>query len=286
RLLSDPNLNVCPDHTSDAWDDIRAGMTRTPDEITTKLDECWTKSNDKLKARWAQQVADDEAEAVAVEAAPQKKLDDDAAAAARVAKEERLEAEKKKPKLGAFDANSEAPSIMQSRISPYAQKKLEKMEYCLLYPFGPGGLSEAASVALSSNDESFRLAWNEDNELTVLAGPSSTAHKNMPRDNQLSWRDFDLAQARFLKEIIRVGWPKSHIEALSQFFYLICNHSDRGLPGGEAALLAYADHIRAEWHRTLGTPESFNIALINDHLLRQIGDDLFIKRRDDALNAL
>ncbi|KAJ7257570.1 hypothetical protein B0H12DRAFT_984626, partial [Mycena haematopus] len=272
RLLSDPNLNMCPDYTSEDFADIRSSLDSADDAAAVQtLVKSWTKNNDKLKAQWAQQVAADKARAIAEERVRTAEAEEAAAVAAERAEEERLEAEKKKPKLGNFDANGNAPAFIEARISPFAQRKLEKMEYCLLWPFTP-----VISPALSSNDDisSVRLTQNDDNGLSVQAGPSSNTHKGMVRDDQLTWREFDLGKSQYLKEITRAGWPKTHVEALSQFFYLICNHSLREQPMGDATLKVYADRTRFEWHQTLGSENSFNIARINESLLAKIGEEL------------
>jgi hypothetical protein len=106
----------------------------------------------------------------------------------------------------------------------------------------------------------------------------------MVRDDQLTWREFELGQSRFTKEIIRANWPKPHVDAITHFFYLICNHSLREQPQGDLTLQTYADRTRYKWHLTLGTPQSFNIARINEGLLAKIGDELFNKRREQAIS--
>ncbi|KAJ6611284.1 hypothetical protein B0H10DRAFT_1711142, partial [Mycena sp. CBHHK59/15] len=115
------------------------------------------------------------------------------------------EVEKKKPQLGDFDVNSAPASFIEARISPFAQKKLEKREYCPLWPFTTGGLNEAAAALISSTDDG--------------------THKNMVRDENLSYREFSLRWHRYIKEIIRANWPKLHVNALAQFFYGLDTHS-------------------------------------------------------------
>ncbi|KAJ6607856.1 hypothetical protein B0H10DRAFT_1736469, partial [Mycena sp. CBHHK59/15] len=281
RLLSNPNTETCPDFSSDDFADVRKDIGPDDQTAIDKLVASWTKGHDKRKDQWAQKVAAEQA----AEDARQKEAEEKAAEAARLAEKERLDVEAKKPKLGSFDENSEAPSFIEARISPFAQRKLEKMEYCVLSPFTPQGLAEAASAALSSSDNisSVRLSQNDDNQLTVQTGPSSTAHKNMLQDDQLSWREFDLGKTRFLKEIIQAGWDQKHCDTLSQFFFHISNHSLREQPNADQILKVYADRTRFAWHQSLGTDNSFNITKINEQLLTKIGDELFNKCREQAL---
>ncbi|KAJ7160663.1 hypothetical protein C8R43DRAFT_881441 [Mycena crocata] len=287
RLLFDPNTFSCPDYASDDFADLRTDIGPDDQSAITKLTESWTKANDKQKAAWRRQVDADEAAEKAEEELRLRTAAEAEEAIAKLAEEERLEAEKKKPKLGDFDANSAPPSFVEARISPFAQKKLEKREYCLLWPFTPQGLAEAATTALSSSDDisSVKLSQNAENQLTVQTGPSATAHKNMVRDDQLSWRNFSLGSNRYIKEIIRAKWPKAHVDALTQFFYLLETHSLREQEHGEQILMIYADRFRLEFFQTLGTPQSFNIARISDTQLTKIGDEYFHKLRASSVTA-
>ncbi|KAK7005445.1 hypothetical protein R3P38DRAFT_2794629 [Favolaschia claudopus] len=209
----------------------------------TKLTKSWTDNNDQLKQLWAAQVETDRQIQAAEEAQRQLEADQDAAEAARVAEEEKLEAEKKKPKLGDFDVNN---------------------------------------ARLSSNDDisSLKLSRNDENQLTVQSGPASSTHKNMARDEHLTWRQFSLGSNRYIKEIVRAGWPRVHVEALTQFFYSLEQHDLHNIEGdGENILKIYADRIRSEWFRTLGSSQSFNIAIIEEKIMSKISDEYFTKKR-------
>ncbi|KAK7000369.1 hypothetical protein R3P38DRAFT_2651698 [Favolaschia claudopus] len=264
RLLIDPNLETCPDFSSDEYQDVRKAF---PDDATaiTALTTGWTKSNDKRKLQWSAQAAEDEA----------------ARQEAENLRQEAEAPEKKKPKLGDFNADNAPPSFVEARISAFAQKKLEKMEYVVLWPFTPTGLQEAASAAISSVEDtsSFRLGTDTNDQLTIHSGPSSATHKSMKPDEDLSWHDFELGHNRFIKEIIRANWSKRHVDALTQFFYLIDTHTLREQKHGEKILITYAARYRLDWHRTLGTDQSFNIARINETMLHKIADEHFYKLR-------
>ncbi|KAJ7092764.1 hypothetical protein C8R44DRAFT_559555, partial [Mycena epipterygia] len=227
RLLSDPNTDTCPDFASEDYDDVRAKIDGDNDAAVTKLTASWTKSNNKKKAQWILQVEGDRAQADANNALRRQEAEKEAADAAKVLEAERLEAEKKKPKLGDFDVNSAPTSFIEARISVFAQRKLERREYCPLYPFTTAGLTVAAAALMSSADDgsSVRLGRSDDNELTFQTGPSSNAHKNMVRDENLTHREFGLGWHHYIKEIDRAGWSKLHIDVLTQFFYGLNTHS-------------------------------------------------------------
>ncbi|KAF7315770.1 Reverse transcriptase ribonuclease h [Mycena indigotica] len=275
RLLSDPNLAICPDFSSDAYDIIRAALTTQNSGITdpiAALQKSWTDNNEKEKERWANQVAADEAERAEQERLRREAEDQAAAAVAQAAEAEKLEAEKKKPKLGDFNITTAPPARLETRLSHYAQKKLEKKEYVYLWPFTPKGLAETEIASLSSADDSstFKLSQNADSELTVLAGPSAGSHKSMRRDQELEFREFELGSNRYLAELPRFNFPEQHVNALAVFFYDVVSHPMRAQAHGEQILLKYADRYREEWFRTLGTPAAFNISLINEDGLERI----------------
>ncbi|KAJ7112897.1 hypothetical protein C8R44DRAFT_741251 [Mycena epipterygia] len=279
RLLSDPNTDTCPDFASEDYDDVRAKIDGDNDAAIAKLTASWTKSNDKKKAQWILQVEGDRAQADADDALRRQEAEKEAADAAKVLEAERLEAEKKKPKLGDFDVNSAPTSFIEARISVFAQRKLERREYCPLYPFTTAGLTEAAAALMSSADDgsSVRLGRSDDNELTFQTGPSSNAHKNMVRDENLTHREFGLGWHRYIKEIDRAGWSKLHIDVLTQFFYGLDTHSLHEQEHGSQIIRIYADRYRLEWFNTLGTANSFNLAIINEGLLTKISNEYFMK---------
>ncbi|KAJ7881258.1 hypothetical protein B0H14DRAFT_2565840 [Mycena olivaceomarginata] len=277
RLLSDPNTTTCPDFSSDAFKTIRlqlAGANGDEAAVISDLQSSWKEDNDRLKVQWDAQVATDRQAQEAEDARLQQEADQATADAARIAEEEKLEAEKKKPKLGDFDVNSAPPSFVESPISPFAQRKLERKEYCPLWPFTPSGLKEAADTAFPPTMMSRRLGSH------AMMKISSPTHKNMTCDEHLTWRQFSLGSNRYIKEIIRARWPEGHVQALTQFFYALDQHDLHSLEDdGENILKIYADRYRADWFRTLGTEQSFNIAIIKEEAIGKIADEYFAKKQ-------
>ncbi|KAJ7740111.1 hypothetical protein B0H16DRAFT_1324632 [Mycena metata] len=286
RLLSDPNLAFCPDFSSDDYEDIRQSIDAddAPAAIA-KLVEAWTKGNERKKAQWVLQAQADRTREEEEEERRQRDLDAAEAEATKLAEKERLEAEKKLPKLGDFDDNSGPSSFVEDRISLFAQKKLERHEYCRLWPFTPAGLAEAATASQSSAEDgsSITLDWGADNQLTFRSGPSSSTHKNMRRDEDLPYREFSLGWHRYVKEIERAKWTPRHVNALKSFFYGLDTHPLREKEHGDQIILIYADRYRYEWFNTLGTDQSFNIAQIDNEKVNQIGHEYFMKLHSSAI---
>ncbi|KAJ7885933.1 hypothetical protein B0H14DRAFT_3431557 [Mycena olivaceomarginata] len=128
RLLSDPNTATCPDFSSDAFKAIRlqlAGANGDKAAAISNLQTPWKEVNDQLKVQWDTQAASERQAQEAENTYLQQEVDQSEADAARIAEEEKLEAEKKRPKLGDCDVNSVPPSFVESPISPFAQRKLD-----------------------------------------------------------------------------------------------------------------------------------------------------------------
>ncbi|KAJ7132616.1 hypothetical protein C8R46DRAFT_923899 [Mycena filopes] len=292
RLLSDPNLAVCPDFASDTFADLRKAINGGADDAAAidMLKLSWVKGNDKDKAQWTIQVAGDQAAADAEELRLQQEADAAKDAAEKVAEQERLDAEKKLPKLGDFSETSGPSVFVEARISAFAQKKLERREYCPLWPFTTAGLNEAAAAVISSSEDAsaITLDRSSDDHLTVRSGPSSATHKNMVRDQDLTYREFSLGSHRYIKEIRRLGWPEKHVQAQSQFFYALDTHSirEQSKEHGDKIVLIYADRYRLEWFQTLGIPgQSFNLAQISPEHLNQVSNDYFRKLHAQTIDS-
>jgi hypothetical protein len=72
----------------------------------------------------------------------------------------------------------------------------------------------------------------------------------------------------------------SIVQALTQFFYALDQHDLHSLEDdGENILKIYADRYRADWFRTLGTEQSFNIAIIKEEAIGKLADEYFAKKR-------
>jgi hypothetical protein len=100
--------------------------------VISDFQSSWKEDNNWLKVQWDAQVATERQAQEAEDASLQQEANQAAADAARIAEEEKLKAEKKKPKLGDFDVKSAPPSFIESPIPPFTQRKLERKEYCLL----------------------------------------------------------------------------------------------------------------------------------------------------------
>ncbi|KAJ6622036.1 hypothetical protein B0H10DRAFT_1653070, partial [Mycena sp. CBHHK59/15] len=128
------------------------------------------------------------------------------------------EAEKKKPKLAAFNADLHVPDYLVPRPSNFAKHKLETFEYC-----------ELCSLALQPLS-AFR------------------ASKHVVHDENLTWGQFSIAKTRLLSAMEAAGWSATHRTTMAIFFYGLETHPFRLRKYGEKVLIIYQARVRRDWH--------------------------------------
>jgi hypothetical protein len=271
RITQNPYLAECPDFTDESFEGLIQTMVspeRTREQAIDGLRAAWQAQNNRKRALWdAQAIADQnrqnepDAQNIAAEPGNQAQVDNDAGDT------------RKKPKLGAFEANTSIGNEITRKPSTFAINKLRDMKYIELYCFSPAGCRDHANQRLSTADEAFSFTYGispdgSANSSLTLKPVSALAHpgKIIP-DESLTWEQVRDAKACYLSHIIEAGWDKSHINALVSFFINLDGHPYNDTPEGKQALVWYQAHAREDWHRKLGTAESFNLALLNDALL-------------------
>ncbi|KAJ7687741.1 hypothetical protein B0H17DRAFT_1136097 [Mycena rosella] len=166
RLTLDPNLESCPDYTSASFKSIRdlivagsaLGTSLSDAEAAGQMTVGWNTEHSARKLLWDAQVKAD-SDQVAADAdarAAQEALTHEAAEAA--AEAERIELEKKKPKLGEFDPTLLIPDFIAPRASNFAKKKLDDKEYVELWYYTKEGCLDAEALRGGVEaDESFGI---------------------------------------------------------------------------------------------------------------------------------
>ncbi|KAJ7050613.1 hypothetical protein C8F01DRAFT_1067614 [Mycena amicta] len=288
RITSDPSLESCPDFISGTFKSIRDlieagsahGTPLSDAEAATQLAASWTAENVGRKLLWDAQVESDAAQAAADAAAIETQANLDKAAAEAAAEVDRLEAEKKKPKLGSFDATLSIPDSLGPRPSSFAKKKLDDMEYVELWYWTKEGCLDAESSRGGVEaDESFGLT--QVGSVISLKSAAYKASKKVVRDEDLSWSQLSVAKSGFLLAIAAAGWPAPHRSALASFFYAIETHNTRSEDDdyAETILVIYQARVRRHWHDMLAQDKGFNVAIFNSNLLKQISKEYHNKLR-------
>ena len=268
RILQNPHLAECPDFGDDSFCDIvlsMVGPDRTREQAIESLRVAWHTQNNRRKAIWDAQIQAQEhrnnPDAPNAAAGNQDQANNDAVETRR------------KPKLGAFSATVSISDEIPLKPSTFAINKLKDMKYIELYCFSPAGCCDHTGQRLSTADEAFGFTYglspdgSSSNALT-LKPVSALAHpgKIVPDEN-LTWEQIWDAKDCYLSHVIEAGWDKTHVDALVSFFINLDSHPYNDTPEGKQALVWYQAHAREDWHRKLGTAESFNLAILNKSLL-------------------
>jgi hypothetical protein len=232
RLTLDPTLESCPDYASASFKSIRdlivtgsvpAGTPLTDAEAATQLMQAWNMEHDTCHT----QVHADAVQAAAGAAALAAQEDTECAAAEAASEAKWLEAEKKKPKLGDFDAALIIPDFLGPCASNFAKKKLDDKQYVELWYWTKEGCLDADSLRAGVKaDESFGITQIS-STLSLKHLTAFKASKKVVHDEDLTWAQLSIAKTGFLAAIEAAGWPKEHRTAVSSFFYAIENHPSR-----------------------------------------------------------
>lgn len=280
--MADPSNEVCPDFNGDAYTDIREDIRRatggTQEAVVLRLSQSWTIGHNQRVNEWnlnrERELAD------AAEADQARAAQEDEARAQQEAEDERekVEVDKKKPKMNGFNDRASVGDALAPRPSQYATQKLNNFEYIELWYFSPDGCKEALRTARSVADD-FGLT-RVDDQLTIRPAYAFKASKAAIADHDLPFSTFLRSKNLFLMQLSKAKWPQTHIDALSLFFWRLENHSIRDHSDlGDLVILHYASRVRQDWHDRLKRDEAFNIAIINEVLLRSINEELWDKVR-------
>jgi hypothetical protein len=268
-IQQNPHLAECPDFGDDSFEALiltMVGPDRTRDQAIDSLRTAWHNQNNRKKALWDAQILanqerqnDANAQNAPVEEPDQAGID--------------LDDTRRKPKLGAFAATASIGDEITAKPSTFAINKLRDMKYIELYCFSPAGCRDHANQRLSTADEAFAFTYGispdgSSGTALTLKPTSALAHpgKIIPDEN-LTWEQVRDAKACYLNHIHEAKWNAAHVNALVSFFVNLDNHPYNDTPEGKQALVWYQAHVREDWHRKLGTTESYNLAILNKTLL-------------------
>jgi hypothetical protein len=269
RILQNPHLAECPDFNDETFAQLveaMEGPNRTREQAIENLRTAWHTQNNRRKALWDAQVLADQ----------EQPNDPNARNPARDDRDQNnndTEETRKKPKLGTFSATASIGDEVSLKPSTFAINKLRDMKYIELYCFTPAGCRDHASQRLSTAEEAYGFTYgispeNSAVNTLTLKPVSALAHpgKIIPDEN-LTWEQVRDTKACYLTHVIEAKWTRAHIDALMTFFINLDSHPYSDTPEGKQALVWYQAHAREDWHRKLGTADSFNLAILNKTLL-------------------
>ncbi|KIK90741.1 hypothetical protein PAXRUDRAFT_151284 [Paxillus rubicundulus Ve08.2h10] len=266
--MADPSNEVCPDFTSVFYQPIHEALLANAEnkqQVLDNLVQMWTAEH-HLEIL----LADEAEEVCLVQVREAQCLVDDET------ERERIEQEKKKPKMNSFDDEVEVGNIIIPRPSQYAILKLKNFEFIELWYFLPEGCRDAVKSSSSTMEDTFSIS-KVDDVLTMQPIATLKQSCNVVNDCDLSISDFFCAKNNFLIHIEQASWPKKHVNALAEFFWHLENHH------GDAVVLLYAHRVRRSWHDDLKRGSAFNISKVNDTLMNAFNEEVVDQGCDDVL---
>ncbi|KDQ19711.1 hypothetical protein BOTBODRAFT_86076, partial [Botryobasidium botryosum FD-172 SS1] len=278
QIQNDPGLEICPDFASDAFGFIRTPYAQandvTEEVATQRLQDAWAVGNNARKVAWAARL---EIDRVAREVVQQEAREAEQQLAA-AAEAERLETERKKPKMREAPLDEYITRASAPKPSQWAIERIKKFLHLDLYNLTEEGCCEAAAQVVTAGDDT--LGLTKINDIIALRPLDSLrAPRRIIHDTDLTWRQFSMAKNILLMLISKYGWPERNVDMLGMFFTRIETHPMRYEPHGERILLAYQAQARREWHEALDAGGGFNIAMICDSRLQTVYNQVWSQVR-------
>jgi hypothetical protein len=267
--MENPNQAVPPDYATNEFvaerePFIDAGLTEQ--QASDALRNLWTVRNNRDKAVWQRRQEEaaeaDEAERERQELLRQQQEDEDAL----VLKEER---KKNKAKFAPIP-NRPVTSELLVLPSLVAVRKLKNHQFCELWYFTNAGLDEAeCSVSFAIDDNSLSIVLATDGSHSFVPSAFARDKSDVVHNESLTFEQFGQVTVRMIAVMANNGWQKPHVDMHIQFWSNIEHHKWRysRMDSHQRALLTYQGNQRRNWHATIGGPQAFNLALINEDVL-------------------
>ncbi|KAF8814327.1 hypothetical protein BYT27DRAFT_7082527 [Phlegmacium glaucopus] len=256
QIILNPHLEVMPDHAGPHYDVLRNALVQngmTIKQAIQTINNSWTLNHNERVQRWDQQ--------------------------------ERIEPEKKKPKMKDFDDAAAVGNYIAPRPAQYALRWIEDFKYVELWYLTPEGCTNATQHQQTQNDDTFGLT-KVDDMVTLKSLSSLKASKNVIPDNELSFCQMSMAKNNLIQLMTKHQWSEKAINAFAQFFTQLELHPYRQREFGEWALIIYQARVRHKWHDQLRLGSAFNIRIINEDLLQSIYKEILDKAQLLSLNEV
>jgi hypothetical protein len=285
RIPQDPRLEILPNHAGPHYNGIcqllqNTGLTL--EQAVQSLNDLWTQSCEERIQAWDQQVLNDNVAAEEAQCLRQEEEQLLLQQEQQNLENERIEAEKKKPKMNDFQETTMVGNYIAPCPSQYALHRLKNFEYLELWYLTQEGCADAAQHQHMQNDDTFGLT-KVDNVVALRQVSALRASKNVVPDVSLSFRQMSIAKTALIQQMTKFQWPNKAITALAEFFTNLEVHPYHQREFGEQALLTYQVWVWQNWHDTLKQNSAFNIALLNEDLLQSIYKEVVTKAQIQSL---
>ena len=276
--MADPRLEQPPDYANGDFaiirEGLRIGYTEDDQQVVQRLLAAWEADRTRRAEAWT---TAQEAVALAAEEADQecRHLEDEAERlVVKEPEHERIESDKKKPKMNIFEPGTSVTNILIPHPSQYALQKLHSFDFVELWYFLPEGCADAAwHNSKSQADDAFGLSKMDD-ILTVKLVASVRASRNTLANHQLSFESFLQAKNNLLVYARKANWPPVNLDSLATFFWNIETHPIHKMALGNKIVLSYAARVRQDWHDEIKANNGYDISVINENLMCDIAFEI------------
>ena len=173
-----------------------------------------------------------------------------------------------------------------ARPATYAINKLNNLEYVELDYFTTKGCREAATDSNKSVSQDTLTFTQVGDSFAIRPMAALRPSKQIRNDEDLSWEEMMDAKNVMLHYMAKSGvWEDEHATALASFYINLDCHQRKEQDNGKMALLLYQSRVRREWFDSLKRGEGFNIALIEEDLLRALAEEVnnVVRNRENAI---
>ncbi|KAF5333082.1 hypothetical protein D9611_006674 [Ephemerocybe angulata] len=283
RITVDPNTEICPDYTTEAFAGARAALTAggvAAAEAATVLKTIWTQGNDAAKIAWQLQVEEDaaaDAERQRVAAEEQREID--------VMKHE--EEKKRKAKFLPIMVGVAGPTTTPLVLAPAVVKKFERGEYVHLHHLTTAALERVSKDPGSLLDSSLQQVKTPNGVAWATQADIDSA-RGVVDDHDLAWGDWLMATQRFNRATETANWPREWRMMFMLFWANITQHELALSPDSldRKALLLFASERRKLWHSNLNTTGAFDISILDEVLIRKAQDRVYRIHRAEVDRVL
>jgi hypothetical protein len=294
RIVDDPTRAVCPSFEDPEWEFLRLSAVNTHQgdqplslaKAAQQMKDAWSRENQCKIVAWNDQLQQNQAEKDEQDRVARDEEEAQQAQREKEAEEMCKEADKKKPKLNAFDPKRSVEKWIEPRPVSYALNKLNNLEYVELDYFTTRGCKDAAA----DNNKSVShdtLAFTQMGDTFALRPMAALRpSKHIRNDEDLSWEEMLDAKNIMLHFMAKSGlWPVPHASSIISFYLNLEAHPRKGQKNGKKALMLYQSRVRREWFDALKRDEGFNIELIQEEYLRTVAEEIndSIQDRDNAI---
>ncbi|THH15555.1 hypothetical protein EUX98_g9446, partial [Antrodiella citrinella] len=292
----DPTGDVCPDYSTEAYEEFRGYIAQAKNislaEAAAGLAQAWQTNHLAAREAWDAQVLEE------AEAAAERRALEAAAAQERAEEEEHRQTEQQeqerrradqqalahpetKTKIGTFDENRQVAGFLASRPAQFALNLIKDFKPADLWHWTLEGCLDASKNESTnvSETETYGIA-SDANGLALRQISASRASKNAVQDSDLTFEQFVYAKSAYIESLHKSGWPATHVQALLTFFINLETHPIRQMGDvGKRAIVVYQARVRRQWHDSLNTEHSFNLATISNELMHSIKDEIIGSRQ-------